>query len=98
MDDFRYLFVRWRLNVSNMYVLLGETGDTDHEELISGTHKTIILKGVVSKGSEEVLRSPGSYHRDDIVPTESPLITSISEITEDNIADALKQISKAGGM
>ncbi|KAI9115156.1 hypothetical protein K1719_014169 [Acacia pycnantha] len=94
----RYLFVRWRLNVANMYVFLGETGDTDHEELISGTHKTIILKGVVSKGSEEAIRSPGSYHRDDIVPAESPLVTSISEITEDNIADALKQISTTGGM
>ncbi|KAI9075770.1 hypothetical protein K1719_042256 [Acacia pycnantha] len=94
----RYLFVRWRLNVANMYVFLGETGDTDHEELISGTHKTIILKGLVSKGSEEAIRSPGSYHRDDIVPAESPLVTSISEITEDNIADALKQISTTGGM
>ncbi|KAK4266638.1 hypothetical protein QN277_027528 [Acacia crassicarpa] len=94
----RYLFVRWRLNVANMYVFLGETGDTDHEELISGNHKTIILKGVVSKGSEELLRSPGSYHRDDVVPAESPLVTSISEITEDNIADAVKQISTAGGM
>ncbi|KAF7837005.1 putative sucrose-phosphate synthase 3 [Senna tora] len=94
----RYLFVRWRLNVANMYVFLGETGDTDYEEMISGTHKTIIMKGVVSKGSEEVLRSPGSYHRDDVVPDESPLVTNISEITEDKIANALKQISKAGGM
>ncbi|KAK6161742.1 hypothetical protein DH2020_005123 [Rehmannia glutinosa] len=32
----RYLFVRWRLNVANMYVILGETGDTDYEEMISG--------------------------------------------------------------
>ncbi|TKY57214.1 sucrose-phosphate synthase 3 [Spatholobus suberectus] len=64
----RYLFVRWRLNVANMYVILGETGDTDYEEMISGTHKTIIMKGVVSKGSEELLRGPGSQQRDDIVP------------------------------
>ncbi|KAK7276757.1 hypothetical protein RIF29_17903 [Crotalaria pallida] len=92
----RYLFVRWRLNVANMYVILGETGDTDYEEMISGTHKTIIMKGVVSKGSEELLRGPGSYLRDDIVPNESALVLSISETTEDKIANALKQLSKSG--
>ncbi|KAG4964434.1 hypothetical protein JHK85_039409 [Glycine max] len=94
----RYLFVRWRLNVANMYVILGETGDTDYEEMISGTHKTIIMKGVVSKGSEELLRGPGSYQRDDIVPNESPLVASITETTHENIANALKQLSKSGGI
>ncbi|KAG8369632.1 hypothetical protein BUALT_Bualt14G0033800 [Buddleja alternifolia] len=75
-----YLFVRWRLNVANMYVILGETGDTDYEELISGTHKTVIMKGVVKeKGSEELLRTTGSYLRDDIVPGDSPLIAYIME-------------------
>nr|KYP73343.1 Sucrose-phosphate synthase 2 [Cajanus cajan] len=92
----RYLFVRWRLNVANMYVILGETGDTDYEEMISGTHKTIIMKGVVSKGSEELLRGPGSYQRDDIVPNESPLVAYINEITPENIANVLKQLSKSG--
>ncbi|RDX78638.1 putative sucrose-phosphate synthase 3, partial [Mucuna pruriens] len=91
----RYLFVRWRLNVANMYVILGETGDTDYEEMISGTHKTIIMKGVVSKGSEELLRGPGSYQRDDIVPNESPLVAYIDGTTHENIADALKQLSKS---
>lgn len=94
----RYLFVRWRLNVANMYVILGETGDTDYEEMISGTHKTIIMKGVVSKGSEELLRGPGSYQRDDVVPNESALVACISETTEENIANALKQLSKSGGI
>ncbi|XP_061364737.1 probable sucrose-phosphate synthase 2 [Gastrolobium bilobum] len=94
----RYLFVRWRLNVANMYVILGETGDTDYEEMISGTHKTIIMKVVVSKGSEEMLRGPGSYQRNDIVPNESPFIACISETTEEKIANALKQLSKSGGI
>ncbi|KAI4317531.1 hypothetical protein L6164_025393 [Bauhinia variegata] len=93
----RYLFVRWRLNVANMYVILGETGDTDYEEMISGTHKSIILKDAVSKGSEELLRITGSYHRDDVVPNENPLVACISEPTEDKIANALKQLSKAAG-
>ncbi|XP_041025079.1 probable sucrose-phosphate synthase 2 [Juglans microcarpa x Juglans regia] len=92
----RYFFVRWRLNVANMYVILGESGDTDHEELISGTHKTIIMRDVVAKGSEELLRTSGSYHRDDIVPSESPLISTISgKGKSDELANALKQVSKA---
>ncbi|RZC68753.1 hypothetical protein C5167_031919 [Papaver somniferum] len=95
----RYLFVRWGLNVANMYVVLGETGDTDYEELISGTHKTIIMKGVVvGKGSEELLRTVGSYMKDDIVPGESPLVAHTNaEAKADEISKALKQVSKAVG-
>ncbi|KAG9152780.1 hypothetical protein Leryth_021770 [Lithospermum erythrorhizon] len=93
----RYLFVRWRLNVANMYVILGETGDTDYEELITGTHKTLIIKGIVHQGSEELLRTTGSYHKDDIVPPESPLVTHISEnATADEIANSLSKLSSGG--
>lgn len=76
-----------------MYVILGESGDTDHEELISGTHKTLIIKGLVEKGSEELLRATDL--KDDIVPAESPLVTSIkSESLAEEIVNALRQISK----
>ncbi|KAB1213658.1 putative sucrose-phosphate synthase 2 [Morella rubra] len=96
----RYFFVRWRLNVANMFVILGESGDTDREELISGTHKTIILRDVVARGSEELLRTSGSYHREDIVPSESPLISYISgKAKAEELANALKQVSNsAAGM
>ncbi|XP_073145578.1 probable sucrose-phosphate synthase 2 [Henckelia pumila] len=95
----RYLFVRWRLNVANMFVILGETGDTDYEELIAGTHKTMIMKGAVEKGSEELLRSAGGYLRDDIVPVDSPLIAYVSGGAKaEELAKALTSNSKAGGM
>jgi sucrose-phosphate synthase len=83
-----------------MNVILGESGDTDYEELISGTHKTIIMRDIVAKNSEELLRTAGSYHRDDIVPGESPLVTCVSgKATVDELADALNQVSKsAAGM
>ncbi|KAG8636897.1 probable sucrose-phosphate synthase 3 [Manihot esculenta] len=93
----RYLFVRWRLNVANMYVILGETGDTDYEQMVAGAHKTIIMKGVVIKGSEELLRS--MELKDDFVPKESRLIAHLSgESSASEIAEALKQVSKATGM
>ncbi|CAI9271359.1 unnamed protein product [Lactuca saligna] len=90
----RYFFVRWRLNVANMYVVLGETGDTDYEELIAGTHKTLILKGVVKNGCEELLRSRGSYLKEDIVPEESPLIAYVNGTNAEEIANALTKVSK----
>ncbi|KAL6136495.1 hypothetical protein ACLB2K_061790 [Fragaria x ananassa] len=96
-----YLFVRWRLNVPNIFMFLGESGDTDYEETIAGTHKTIIMKGVVGKGPEELLRTSGSYVRDDIVPPQSPLVAIVNgqAPTADEIATALKQVSKyAAGM
>ncbi|WCJ33170.1 Sucrose-phosphate synthase [Euphorbia peplus] len=90
----RYLFVRWRLNVANMYVILGETGDTDYEEMISGAHKTIIMKDVVTKGCEELLRVFNL--RDDYVPRESPLVAFLrGNSSTDEIAKALQQVSKA---
>ncbi|KAK4776255.1 hypothetical protein SAY86_004943 [Trapa natans] len=93
----RYLFVRWRLNVANMYVILGESGDTDYEEMIAGAHKTLIMKGVVSNGSEVLLRTNASFLREDIVPAESPLVTHLKEqATADDIANALKKVSKTG--
>lgn len=81
-----------------MYVILGESGDTDYEEMIAGAHKTLIMKGVVSKGSEELLRTNNaSFLRDDIVPAESPLVTHLKEKASANdIANALKQVSKTG--
>ncbi|XP_072969841.1 probable sucrose-phosphate synthase 2 [Typha angustifolia] len=92
----RYLFVRWGLSVSNMYVILGEKGDTDHEELISGSHKTVIMKGAVEKGSDELLRTAGSYQREDIVPGESPLVVyTKGGMKADEIMGALKEASKA---
>ncbi|KAG1363434.1 sucrose-phosphate synthase [Cocos nucifera] len=92
----RYLFVRWGLNVVSMFVILGERGDTDHEELISGSHKAVIMKGVVEKGSEELLRTAGSYQKEDIVPGESPLIVYTNNgINSEEIMKALKEASKA---
>uniref|UniRef100_A0A2P2IRB7 Sucrose phosphatase-like domain-containing protein n=1 Tax=Rhizophora mucronata TaxID=61149 RepID=A0A2P2IRB7_RHIMU len=90
----RYLFVRWRLNIANMFVFLGENGDTDYDEMISGAHKSIIMEGVVPRGSEEL--SGATDLRGDIVPNESPLVVHLSgNATVNDIADALKQVSKA---
>ncbi|AQK98683.1 sucrose-phosphate synthase [Zea mays] len=91
----RYLSVRWGVSVGNMYLITGEHGDTDLEEMLSGLHKTVIVRGVTEKGSEALVRSPGSYKRDDVVPSETPLAAyTTGELKADEIMRALKQVSK----
>lgn len=46
--------VRRGLGVTNMHGILGEKGDTDHEELISGSRKSGIVKGIVERGTEDL--------------------------------------------
>ncbi|ERN14337.1 probable sucrose-phosphate synthase 1 [Amborella trichopoda] len=42
----RYLYLRWGMELSNMVVIVGETGNTDYNGLLGGVPKTLILKGV----------------------------------------------------
>lgn len=80
-----------------MYVIMGERGDTDREELIPGLHKTVIMKGIIEKGSEELLRTTDSYHKEDVVPAQSPFIvcTTSDGIKSDEIGSAIKAASMA---
>lgn len=68
----RYLSVRWGIDLSKMVVFVGEKGDTDYEELLVGLHKTVILKGSVECTSEQLLRSKGSFKKEDLVPQDGP--------------------------
>ncbi|KAI3989409.1 hypothetical protein MKX01_032511, partial [Papaver californicum] len=75
----RYLSVRWAIELSKMIVFVGEKGDTDHEDLLDGLHKTIILEGSVECGSEMFVRGESSYKREDVVPPESPNIFCVKQ-------------------
>jgi sucrose-phosphate synthase len=88
----RYLFVRWGVDVANVTIFVGETGDTDHEELIPGLHKTIILKDAAKEGSEHLLRSLHTYVKDDVVPSDSPSIVTTDGHGLDHIVDALRKL------
>lgn len=61
-----------------MAVFVGESGDTDYEELIGGMHKTLVLKGV-SCGSANQLHVNRSYPLTDVVPVDSPNIVHANE-------------------
>ena len=76
-----------------MFVCVGETGDSDYEDLLSGTHKTIILKDCGDgDGSQKLLRSSGSYSREDVVPLGSPnIVMTESSLSSETIHNALRK-------
>lgn len=67
----RYLSARWGIDISKMFVFVGEKGDTDYEDLLVGLHKIVILKGSVDCASEILIHSEDSFKRDDVVPQDS---------------------------
>lgn len=86
----RYLLVRWGIDLSNMVVFVGDSGDTDYEGLLGGIHKTVILKGLASDLREQ----PGnrSYPMEDVTPLNSPNITEAKECGRDAVNVALEKL------
>ena len=54
--DLHVLVCSRGLDIANMYVFLGEKGDTNYEEMNGGMHKAVILRGIENMG-----RSPYNY-------------------------------------
>ncbi|TKW09708.1 hypothetical protein SEVIR_6G120400v4 [Setaria viridis] len=86
----RYLYVRWGVELSNMTVVVGESGDTDYEGLLGGVHKTIILKGSFNAVPNQV-HSARSYSLEDVVSFEKPGIASVEGHGPDNLKSALQR-------
>ncbi|KAL0672536.1 hypothetical protein Bca4012_000516 [Brassica carinata] len=86
----RYLLVRWGIDLSNMVVFVGDSGDTDYEGLLGGVHKTVILKGIASDLRE--LHGNRSYPMEDVTPLNSPNITEAEECGRDAIKAALGKL------
>lgn len=62
-----------------MIVFVGGTGDTDYESLLTGLHKTIILKGAVECGSEKLVQSEDDFKIQKVVPEGSINVNCIEE-------------------
>ncbi|KAG8046989.1 hypothetical protein GUJ93_ZPchr0008g12640 [Zizania palustris] len=86
----RYLYIRWGVELSNMTVVVGESGDTDYEGLLGGVHKTIVLKGSFNAAPNQV-HAARSYTLLDVVSFEKPGITSVEGYGSDNLKSALQQ-------
>ncbi|XP_010456485.1 PREDICTED: probable sucrose-phosphate synthase 2 [Camelina sativa] len=86
----RYLLVRWGIDLSNMVVFVGGSGDTDYEGLLGGIHKTVILKGLASDLRE--LHGNRSYPMEDVTPLDIPNVTEAEECGRDAIKAALVKL------
>ncbi|XXG86989.1 hypothetical protein AAC387_Pa11g1786 [Persea americana] len=75
----RYLSIRWGIDLSNTVMFVGNKGDTDCEDLLTGLHKNMILKSSVLYGSEGLLRGDEGCKTEDVVPTESPNTVYVEE-------------------
>ncbi|CAO2201332.1 unnamed protein product [Urochloa humidicola] len=86
----RYLYVRWGVELSNIAVVVGESGDTDYEGVLGGVHKTIMLKGSFNAVPNQV-HTARSYSLQDVVSFEKPGIASVEGYEPDNLKSALQQ-------
>lgn len=80
------------MDLTKMFVFVGEKGDTDYEELLVGLHKTIILTGSVEYGSEKLLRSDESFKKEDMVPPENSNIVISNGFEVHDISAALETL------
>ncbi|CAK7345312.1 unnamed protein product [Dovyalis caffra] len=84
--------LRWRVQLTNIVVFVGECGDTDYEGLLGGMHKTVVLKGVRSNASNH-FNFNRSYPLSDILSSKSPNIVQTPEqCTISDIRGSLQQL------
>ena len=91
MLSFRYLYIRWGMELSNVIVFAGGCGDTDYEGLLGGVHKTVILKGIGSSALN--LHSNRSYPLEHVLPFDSPNIVQAEGCCNEEI----RALSKTRG-
>lgn len=62
-------------------IFVGEKGDSDHEQLLQGLHKTVIIKGICRKvGSEDLIRQDDGYDKhEEVVDQDSPNVAIMVE-------------------
>ncbi|KAG1327109.1 Sucrose-phosphate synthase [Cocos nucifera] len=87
----RYLYVRWGMELSNMVVFVGESGDTDYEGSLGGVHKTIILRGAFNLPPSQ-LHAARSYPLRDVVAFDSPNVVQTEGCSTNDIQLALSQL------
>lgn len=85
--------MRWGVELSKMVVFVGESGDTDYEGLLGGTHKSVILNGVCS-GAVTRLHANRNYPLSDVMPVDSPNI--VQTPTDCSVADIADSLNKLG--
>lgn len=80
------------MELDSLYVIVGETGDTDYEDLLMGAHKKLILKEAAEGSSENKLRASGKYQRSDPTPSDGPKILTAESSNFESVLSALQKL------
>jgi len=87
----RYLSIRWGMELPDAVVIVGESGDSDYEELFGGLHKTIILKGGFNTPANRI-HTVRRYPLQDVVALDSSNIIGIEGFSSGDIRSAMQQL------
>jgi len=88
---YRYLSIRWGMELPDAIVIVGESGDSDYEELFGGLHKTIILKGGFHTPANRI-HTVRRYPLQDVVALDSSNIIEIEGFSSVDIRSAMQQL------
>ncbi|KAJ8753226.1 hypothetical protein K2173_017830 [Erythroxylum novogranatense] len=87
----RYLYIRWGVELANMVVFVGESGDSDYEGLLGGLHKGVMMKGFCTANDQ--LHSNRSYPLSGVIPSDSPNVVQTSnDCSSSDIRNTLGQL------
>lgn len=86
----RYLHVRWGIDLSNVVVFVGESGDSDYEGLLGGVHKNVVLKGTCRDTSN--IHINRNYPLEHVVSTDHPNTVECEDCSTEGIAAALNKL------
>lgn len=83
--------IRWGIELPDAVVIVGETGDSDYEELFGGLHKTAILKGGFNTPANRI-HTVRRYPLQDVVALDSSNIIGIEGCSTSDMRSALHQL------
>ncbi|CAM0909260.1 unnamed protein product [Alopecurus aequalis] len=87
----RYLSVRWGIELPNVAILVGESGDSDYEELFGGLHKTVVLKGEFNTPANRI-HTVRRYPLQDVVALDCSNIVGVEGCSADDMRSTLERL------
>uniref|UniRef100_A0A0A8XTH7 Sucrose phosphatase-like domain-containing protein n=1 Tax=Arundo donax TaxID=35708 RepID=A0A0A8XTH7_ARUDO len=85
----RYLSILWGIELPDAVVIVGETGDSDYEELFGGLHRTV--KGGFNTPANRI-HTVRRYPLQDVVALDSSNIIGIEGCSTGDLRSALQQL------
>lgn len=83
--------VRWGIELPDVVILVGETGDSDYEELFGGLHKTVVLKGEFNTPANRI-HTVRRYPLQDVIALDCSNIVGVEGCSADCMRSTLEKL------